>query len=405
MPKTRYVRQAKKECSLDREAASQSRSTSPTISIDRKIHKSPFAVDPSSPMPLTEAQMTAEIKFLRRNLVEIRKISKLERDNYEVTMKDQREEILKLKEDLKVKNEFIKDLTAALDVKDKEKEKLQKKHGRLLKTKEDKISSMMSQMRDIDSQRNNAQQFVQNIGRKNILIARAMTRMVQRVLMTCSITTNSIVERFHRDIARTGSISHLADTLIKLINLKKDDIPAGEELEERNLLEDLLNLFSVLFFIPTIRGEISKNNKYPEFLKALTVFIFEKNEESLFVNDPGILEGCCKVLDETCKTDVGINTLSQYETSEGCFYELLVNYIENASERCNDAQVNYLLNVFFTVSTNEAAPQMNKLIALFKQESLEKWEKSSNEALRTNMERYLRIGLLVKLEENDSIML
>jgi len=62
MPKTRYVRQAKKECSLDREAASQSRSTSPTISIDRKIHKSPFAVDPSSPMPLTEAQMTAEIK-------------------------------------------------------------------------------------------------------------------------------------------------------------------------------------------------------------------------------------------------------------------------------------------------------------------------------------------------------
>ncbi len=150
-----------------------------------------------------------------------------------------------------MKNEFIKDLTAALDVKDKEKEKLQKKHGRLLKTKEDKISSMMSQMRDIDSQRNNAQQFVTNIGRKNILIARAMTRMVQRVLMTCSITTNSIVERFHRDIARTGSISHLADTLIKLINLKKDDIPAGEELEERNLLEDLLNLFSVLFFIPT----------------------------------------------------------------------------------------------------------------------------------------------------------
>ena len=62
MGKTRHTRQAKKERSPDREAASQSRSTSPTIAIDRKIHKSPFEIDPSSPMPLTEAKMIDEIK-------------------------------------------------------------------------------------------------------------------------------------------------------------------------------------------------------------------------------------------------------------------------------------------------------------------------------------------------------
>ena len=152
---------------------------------------------------------------------------------------------------MKTKEEFIKDLTAALDTKDKDFEKMQKKNNRMLKTKEDKISLLMSQKRDIDSQRFNAQHFVTNIGRKHVQIAREMTRIVQRVLMTCSMTTHSIVEEFHQDIAATGSISHLADTLIKLLNLKKDDIPAGEEAEEKKLLEDMLNVFSILFFIPT----------------------------------------------------------------------------------------------------------------------------------------------------------
>ena len=152
---------------------------------------------------------------------------------------------------MKIKEEFIKDLTAALDAKDKDIEKMQKKNNRMLKTKEDKISMLMSQKRDIDSQRFNAQHFVTNIGRKHVQIAREMTRIVQRVLVTCSLTTNSIVEEFQHDIARTGSISHLADTLIKLLNLNKDDIPAGEEVEERKLLDDLLNVFCILFFIPT----------------------------------------------------------------------------------------------------------------------------------------------------------
>ena len=87
-----------------------------------------------------------------------------------------------------MKEEFIEDLTTALDVKDNEKEKMSKKHARMLKTKEDKISMLMSQKRDVDDQRFNAQHFVTNIGRRHVLIAREMTRMVQRVLMTCSMT-------------------------------------------------------------------------------------------------------------------------------------------------------------------------------------------------------------------------
>ena len=62
MGKTRQGRQAKKECSPNREAASHSRSSSPTIAIDRKSHKSPFENDPEAPMPLTEAKMIEEIK-------------------------------------------------------------------------------------------------------------------------------------------------------------------------------------------------------------------------------------------------------------------------------------------------------------------------------------------------------
>ena len=77
-------------------------------------------------------------------------------------------------------------------------------------------------------------------------------------------------------------------------------------------------------------------------MTALAVFIFINDEESLFGNDAGLLEGCCGVLDQTCKADVGINTLSQYESNDGSFYELLANYVE--SEKCNDAQVDLLLS-------------------------------------------------------------
>ena len=77
-------------------------------------------------------------------------------------------------------------------------------------------------------------------------------------------------------------------------------------------------------------------------MTALSIFIFTKDEESLFGNEPGLLESCCGVLDQLCKADVGINTLSQYESNDGSFYELLANYVE--SERCNDAQVDLLLN-------------------------------------------------------------
>ena len=61
MGKTRHGRPAKKE-SQKKEGASKSRSTSPTIAIDRTVHKSVFEVDSSSPMPLTEAKMVDEIK-------------------------------------------------------------------------------------------------------------------------------------------------------------------------------------------------------------------------------------------------------------------------------------------------------------------------------------------------------
>ena len=62
MGRTRQARQVKKEGSPNREAASHSRSSSPTIEIDRKTHKSPLEIDPETPMPLTEAKMIEEIK-------------------------------------------------------------------------------------------------------------------------------------------------------------------------------------------------------------------------------------------------------------------------------------------------------------------------------------------------------
>ena len=88
---------------------------------------------------------------------------------------------------------------------------------------------------------------------------------------------------------------------------------------------------------------MTSNKKFPEFMTSLSFFIFTKDEMALFGNDPEIISGCCEVLEETCKTNVAMNTLSQYENSEGSFYELLAKHVENENERCMEAQVNLLL--------------------------------------------------------------
>ena len=143
---------------------------------------------------------------------------------------------------MREKQEFCDEVSLALDVKDKEIEQLQKK----IKAKDGKISTLQSQTRIADSQRNAAQQFGKNIGKRQGLLAREMTRMVQRTLVICYYQNNSTTKKLVSELSKTGSVSILADTILRYLKMKSTEIPQDELPDQKKLFLDILNCFNIV---------------------------------------------------------------------------------------------------------------------------------------------------------------
>ncbi|CAG5098452.1 Oidioi.mRNA.OKI2018_I69.XSR.g15679.t1.cds [Oikopleura dioica] len=271
---------------------------------------------------------------LRQQLNEERKISKVTAENYKVSSVTYKNVRSELEERLREKQEFCDEVSLALDVKEKEIEQLQKK----IKAKDGKISTLQSQTRIADSQRNAAQQFGKNIGKRQVLLAREMTRMVQRTLVICYYQNNSTTTR-------------LVNTILRYLKMKSTEIPQDELPDQKKLFLDILNCFNIVVTTSDLRNHVARNCKYVDLLRELMDFIFNKEdkEEKLFYTDKDVRDVCCEILEQLCKCDRGVEILNQF--NDGFLQHDIVVY--SATEQCTDKQIASLLKVYLTMSTNE----------------------------------------------------